>query len=63
MFGFGKKHCEVCGMELHNVVYKRFGKYFCSEEHMNQYVEEMKQARQAQVQTTHEGHQSGGCCH
>ncbi|MEM2905777.1 MAG: hypothetical protein QW057_05080 [Candidatus Bathyarchaeia archaeon] len=59
-FGFGKKHCEVCGVELHNVVYKRFGKCFCSEEHMDEYVEEIRQAR---VQTTHEGHQSGGCCH
>lgn len=33
------RYCEVCGVDVEqNVNLKRFGKLFCSEEHMNQYV-------------------------
>lgn len=34
-------YCEVCGIDVdpsRTPKLKRFGKYFCSEEHMNQYV-------------------------
>ena len=33
------RYCELCGVDVEqNVNLKRFGKLFCSEEHMNQYV-------------------------
>ena len=32
-------YCELCGIDVGpNVNLKRFGKLFCSEDHMNQYV-------------------------
>lgn len=34
-----EKYCEVCGIELKaETGWKRFGKLFCSSEHMEQYV-------------------------
>jgi hypothetical protein len=38
-----QSYCEVCGIDVDpnnttTAKLKRFGKYFCSEEHMNQYV-------------------------
>ena len=50
-----KKYCEICGMQLkkgEGII--RFGKYFCSEEHAEQYV------RERQTLKTHNLH--GGCC-
>lgn len=32
-------YCEVCGLDINsNTNLERFGKLFCSEDHMNQYV-------------------------
>jgi len=32
-------YCEVCGMDVGaDTDFKRFGKLFCSQEHMDQYV-------------------------
>lgn len=32
-------YCETCGIDVEsNTELKRFGKIFCSQEHMNQYV-------------------------
>lgn len=32
-------YCEVCGIDVKaDTSLKRFGKFFCSEEHMQQYV-------------------------
>ena len=32
-------YCEVCGIDVdQNTKLKRFGKFFCSEEHLNQYI-------------------------
>ena len=34
-----KPYCEVCGIDVEaNTESKRFGKWFCSSEHMEQYV-------------------------
>ena len=61
MFGFGKKYCHTCGMEINGNQYQRFGKSFCSEEHAQQYTEQMQKARQEQL--AHSGQaKHGGCC-
>lgn len=34
-----KPYCEVCGIDVNSdTELKRFGKFFCSNEHMEQYV-------------------------
>ena len=39
-------YCEVCGIDVsYNTELKRFGKLFCTQEHMEQYVK----ARQSQL--------------
>ena len=61
MFGFGKKYCYTCGMGVNRNQYQRFGKSFCSEEHAQQYTEQMQKARQEQLaQSVNAKH--GGCC-
>ncbi len=56
MFG-STKHCPVCGMDVKKEMgLKRFGKYFCSDEHAQKY---------ASVQMTREKEdedRGGGCC-
>jgi YHS domain-containing protein len=59
MLGLLQKHCPVCGMDVDkNTALKRFGKYFCSEEHASQYAE-MKMTRDAERRDYGGG---GGCC-
>ncbi|MDV3277175.1 MAG: hypothetical protein LYZ69_01750 [Nitrososphaerales archaeon] len=64
VFGIGKKFCYTCGMEVSGNQYQRFGKYFCSEEHAQQYTEQMQKSRQEQLATaqqTKSSDQCGGC--
>jgi YHS domain-containing protein len=58
MLGLLQKHCPVCGMDVDKgTAIKRFGKYFCAEEHANQYAE-MKMKREMERRDS-----SGGeCC-
>ncbi|MEM3159445.1 MAG: hypothetical protein QXJ74_01545 [Nitrososphaera sp.] len=59
MLGLFQKHCPVCGMDVdRESAVKRFGRYFCSEEHGKQYAE-MKMSRDA-GRKEDSGH--GGCC-
>jgi hypothetical protein len=54
-----RKYCEICGVQLKKgkgVV--RFGKYFCSEEHAEQYARE----KQVSVSKTHNNIHGGCCC-
>jgi YHS domain-containing protein len=49
--GWLDKYCEKCGKKVDkNTAPQRFGKYFCSEEHAEEYAkireEQMKQAPQ-----------------
>ena len=45
-------YCEVCGIDVSkDTELKRFGKLFCSDEHMEQYV----RARQSQLGLDREG--------
>lgn len=58
MLGFLQKHCPVCGMDVDKeAAVKRFGKYFCSEEHGRQYAE-MRMANDHRSEDSHHG----GCC-
>lgn len=61
MFGFGRKYCYTCGMEISGNQYQRFGKPFCSEEHAQQYTEQMQKARQEQLATAQQTKRSDGC--
>jgi lipoate-protein ligase B len=39
-----QSYCEVCGIDVnHDTDLKRFGKRFCSEAHMDQYVKAKQQ--------------------
>lgn len=61
MLGLLQKHCPICGMDVDKETgIKRFGKFFCSADHANQYseiklVEERKRAEESRGG-------SGGCC-
>ena len=61
MLGLLKKHCPVCGMDIEReTATKRFGKYFCSEEHASRFAEtKMEREREANRRENSGG---GGCC-
>ncbi len=62
MFGLGKKYCYTCGMEVSENQVQRFGKHFCSDEHAQQYTEQMQKSRQEQLATAqHPKNACGGC--
>ncbi len=55
--GLFTKHCPVCGMDIDKgKTVKRFGKYFCSENHAEEY-----RKKQTDKDSGHKGH-GGGCC-
>lgn len=64
MFGLGQKSCFTCGIEMKNSNFKRFGKHFCSEEHAQQYVQEVEKARQVALTRPNgtQDEERGGCC-
>jgi hypothetical protein len=48
MLALLQKHCPVCGLDIDkNTSIRRFGKYFCAEDHASQYAE-MKMKRDAE---------------
>jgi len=54
--GWFDKFCEKCGMKVDKkTAPQRFGKYFCSEEHAEDFTNEMKAGKSKQKS-------SGGCC-
>ena len=62
---FDAKYCAIDGMKIQKGSdFERFGKHFCSEQHAQQYVQEMEKARQATSATTSDSaeRKSGGCC-
>jgi hypothetical protein len=62
MLGLLEKHCSVCGMDVDkNTALKRFGKYFCSEDHADRYAE-MRIAKEGEDDGRHPGGRSGCCC-
>lgn len=48
MAGTGK-YCPICGREAPDLSISRFGEYFDSEEHAEEYVKEVRAARVAQA--------------
>jgi hypothetical protein len=40
-----EKYCPICGMDVKEDTFKRFGEYLCSEEHAEQYVKEARAQR------------------
>lgn len=57
--GFLDKYCEKCGMKVDKkTAPQRFGKYFCSEKHAEEYTNEIEEKRKA---TPKQGG-SRGCC-
>lgn len=57
--GLFDKHCEKCGKEVDkNTAPQRFGKYFCSEEHAEEYVRN----REDQKKQEPKQKSGGGCC-
>ena len=52
-----EKHCQICGMDVKKeTAIKRFGKYFCNEDHAQKYSD-------AQMTRSKEDHErGGGCC-
>ncbi|EIJ66165.1 hypothetical protein BD31_I1693 [Candidatus Nitrosopumilus salaria BD31] len=62
MFGF-KKYCPICGVEVDKkTTHKRFGKYFCNEEHANRFVI-IKTEEENQQEEYRKNHpRRGGCC-
>ena len=59
MFGFGKRFCCTCGMEVRGDQHQRFSKAFCSEEHAQQYTQQMQEARQEQLAAAQQTERSG----
>jgi len=55
-----EKHCEICGIEVKkDTANKRFGKYFCNNDHAEQYVAKREEEEQRRAR---EPRRSGGCC-
>jgi uncharacterized protein len=55
-----EKHCQICGMDVKKeTATKRFGKYFCNNEHAEEFTQQEK-ARQERE--SREPRRSGGCC-
>lgn len=43
-----EKHCQICGIEVDKkTAPKRFGKYFCSEDHSQQYLQKKEEQERA----------------
>lgn len=62
-----KHQCPICGIDVEKEsAIKRFGKYFCSEEHALQYIErrtrEDQQDRINRQRREERGVGRGGCC-
>jgi len=59
-----EKHCLICGMDVKKeTAVKRFGKYFCNDEHAQQYTS--KRAEEEQRMSEEERRnprRGGGCC-
>ena len=60
--GLFGKYCPICGTKVQkNESLNRFGQYFCSEEHMNKYVEQVQKQRLERPSEQY-SRGGGGCC-
>jgi hypothetical protein len=59
MFGF-EKHCPVCGIDVEKELgIKRFGKYFCYDNHAEVYT---KKKMEKEISSDEESDRRGGSC-
>jgi uncharacterized protein len=59
-----EKHCQTCGFEVDKkTAPKRFGKYFCSDDHAQQYLKKREEQERvwAEEERKHP-RRRGGCC-
>lgn len=40
-----EKYCPICGKEVHEPAFKRFGEWACSDGHAEEYVREVRAQR------------------
>lgn len=58
-----EKHCQVCGIDVKKeTAVKRFGKFFCSDPHAEQYVEKKQAQEKAEEEYKKSHPRRGGCC-
>lgn len=69
-----EKYCPICGKEVNEETFKRFGEYCCSEEHAEEYVKEVRAQRGAgnasalvggtvpRAEAAEPPRRRGGCC-
>ncbi len=57
-----EKRCQICGIDVKkDTSFKRFGKYFCNDDHAQQYVaKRLEQEKQMEEERRHP--RRGGCC-
>ena len=61
MFGF-KKHCEICGIDVEKeTATKRFGKYFCSDSHSQQFLQKREEEERRMAEEERRNPHRGGC--
>ncbi|MGI0047268.1 MAG: hypothetical protein ACREBB_08780 [Nitrosotalea sp.] len=54
-----EKHCQICGMDVKKEsAIKRFGKFFCSDSHAEQYTVKREEEGERRAKEP----KSGGCC-
>jgi len=59
--GWFEKYCEKCGTKVDKkTAPQRFGKYFCSEDHANEFMN-LKEVEEAEKRMP-EQKSKGGCC-
>lgn len=57
-----EKYCLVCGVEVKkDVAIKRFGKYFCSQDHAQQYVSKRAEEEQRMSEERRRQPRGGSC--
>jgi YHS domain-containing protein len=62
VFNLFSKHCPICGIDVNKEMsIKRYGKYFCSKDHVQDFVKMMKDKEQ-ENRNGYRGGSSGGCC-
>ncbi|MBI3638805.1 MAG: hypothetical protein HY223_00635 [Thaumarchaeota archaeon] len=55
-----EKHCQICGMDVKKEsAIKRFGKYFCNEQHAEDFLQMKKEEEERRAKEPSRG---GGCC-
>ena len=58
-----EKHCQICGIEVKKEIgIKRFGKYFCNDEHANQFGAKIAEVEKRQEEYRKSHPDRGGCC-